>query len=134
MNRKINNSSAESCLSKSQVNVLNYKSFINTTQCFVDEINDVGFHFIQGERMGSPAGGASPERVSPRLLPTAATTDELSMTKKKGSSGGRSPSPEDEEEDELEISPRACSDLMQNGSDSCWNGSAGTLHFYNDRI
>ncbi|KAF4531568.1 hypothetical protein B566_EDAN013572, partial [Ephemera danica] len=80
---------------------------------------------LTGERMGSPAGGASPERVSPRLLPTApANTEEPAMTKKKGSTGGRSPSPEEDEEDELEISPRACSELMQNGSDSCWNGSA----------
>lgn len=66
--------------------------------------------------MGSPAGGASPERASPRLLPD----QEAEMTKNGGAS------PDDDEEEDLEISPRVCNnEVMHNGTESCWNGNAG---------
>jgi len=66
--------------------------------------------WLQGERMGSPAGGAVSELLDQQTVPP--------MTKNNGHSG------DDDEDDVLaEISPRACSDL-HNGNDSCWNGSS----------
>jgi len=63
---------------------------------------------LQGERMGSPAGGAVSELLDQQTVPPMTKNGHV----------------DDDEDDVLEeISPRACSDL-HNGNDSCWNGSA----------
>lgn len=66
--------------------------------------------WFQGERMGSPAGGAVSELLDQQTVPP--------MTKDNGHAA------DDDEDDVLaEITPRACSDL-HNGNDLCWNVSS----------